>query len=179
MSMMKYATAMLAPTACGRMPERLGLSVVATLGALAAASSASAVEYYATWTNTTYDFSDSFDLTFSSANPGVGADYSVTNESGDYGSTDLDFNLVSYNGGLTDLVNANTYANVKFEIFNPSPYAGDPSGALDPGVYSGNFGSTLSISAVPEPEAWALIVVGAGLAGGALRSRRRRVASPA
>jgi hypothetical protein len=173
---MRYVSAMLAPSGPGRMAERAGLFAVATVGALAVAPSAGATTYFATWTDTTDGFSDSFDLTYSDANPGVGADYAVSNESGGYQATDMVFDLVSYNGGASFLASSITNRNMKFDFFDPNPYTGDSSGALDPGVYTGEFSSTLTIS-VPEPEAWALIVGGAAMAGGALRARRRKVAS--
>jgi hypothetical protein len=179
MSLMKYASAMLAPAGSGRMAERLGLFAVATAGALAAAPTASALEYYATWTDSGDGFSDTFDLTPFLVEPGTGAAYTVTNETGGYGFVDAVFLQADYTGvapqGFGFVVGPTAK---KKDGFVPSPYAGDPAGALVPGSYTGYaFDSVLTISAIPEPEAWALIVSGAGFVGGALRSRRRRAAA--
>jgi hypothetical protein len=47
---------------------------------------------------------------------------------------------------------------------------------LQAGTYRADFGGglTLTLSAVPEPEAWALLIAGAAMTGGALRASRRR-----
>lgn len=42
------------------------------------------------------------------------------------------------------------------------------------GVYTG----LLSLSGVPEPSTWAMMILGIGLAGGALRARRRKAPRP-
>jgi hypothetical protein len=47
---------------------------------------------------------------------------------------------------------------------------------LQAGTYNTDLGGglTLTLSAVPEPEAWALLIAGAAMTGGALRAARRR-----
>ena len=62
----------------------------------------------------------------------------------------------------------------KIDTFAPSVYSGNPASPVAPGVYSGtSYGATLTLSAVPEPEAWALMVAGVAMAGGAARVARR------
>ena len=46
---------------------------------------------------------------------------------------------------------------------------------FSPGTYVGQYG-TLTITAVPEPAAWALMMTGVAFVGGALRRRNRPVA---
>jgi hypothetical protein len=49
------------------------------------------------------------------------------------------------------------------------------TGTLNNGTGTGAYGGVISFSpAVPEPAAWALMILGVGLAGGALRLNRRR-----
>ena len=80
-------------------------------------------------------------------------------------------------GGLSDQAGANGHM-----IFNNAPFFGGGSfgdGALNhAGTYvdNGN-GSTLSVSAAPEASTWAMLVLGLGVAGGALR--RKRLERPA
>jgi hypothetical protein len=38
----------------------------------------------------------------------------------------------------------------------------------------GTFGGTLTFAAVPEPATWALLILGFGLVGGALRRKERQ-----
>ena len=62
---------------------------------------------------------------------------------------------------------------VKLEIFAP-PIYNDAPFVLHPGVYTTQTGGVVTLTAVPEPEAWALLIAGAALTGGALRGARRR-----
>jgi hypothetical protein len=51
------------------------------------------------------------------------------------------------------------------------------SGVLDGGTGTGAYGGVVSFSpAIPEPASWALMILGVGLAGGAIRLGRRRSA---
>ena len=55
-------------------------------------------------------------------------------------------------------------------------YAGSPSApTFQPGSFAvtGNGADTLTISAVPEPAAWALMILGFGALGGVLRAQRK------
>lgn len=57
---------------------------------------------------------------------------------------------------------------------------GSPTTLTFASLSSGPFGAALdnvSVTAVPEPASWALMIAGFGLAGAALRSRRRPVAA--
>jgi len=58
-----------------------------------------------------------------------------------------------------------------------TPYTGS-SFTLTPGVYHGYFGTVLTLG-IPEPDAWALLIAGAAMAGGAVRIARRRRQSAA
>jgi hypothetical protein len=64
------------------------------------------------------------------------------------------------------------YAHVEFDPAG-TEYVGTFTISSDGGLAS------ISYAAAPEPEAWALLVAGVGLAGGALRRSRRSAAAPA
>jgi hypothetical protein len=200
MTKLSYAFSMLAPT--GSAAARFSaLGLAATAGALAMGPGAHATELMGTWTSG--DFSDTFYLQSNGGVPDGSADgYYITGTTaadyidfaitGDaYGYTAIVFGdgATGYNDNNTDgfvgigygqpgpFVNVQAYDSMK----GPSPlkqpiYSGSPTGfVLQPGTYIGDFnGGTLTLSAVPEPDAWALLVAGAALAGGAARFSRRR-----
>ena len=79
------------------------------------------------------------------------------------------FNDQPFSGNLLPLLAGGDpiYVHVKF----------DPNGAN----YIGSFatspdGGVATVSFVPEPDVWALLIAGAAMTGGALRSRRRKAA---
>jgi hypothetical protein len=98
-----------------------------------------------------------------------------------FGTSNIGSFGFSYTGGvLTDY--SFTYSATSF-FFAPDPYPG--SYITAPGVFSGivlgNAGTIFSGNgvltvtaspAVPEPETWALLIAGFGVAGGAMRLRR-------
>jgi hypothetical protein len=65
-----------------------------------------------------------------------------------------------------------TYTSLKPALYSAS----DPTPVLLPGLYASDFvgPGSLLLSTVPEPEAWALLIAGAAMTGGALRVSRRR-----
>jgi hypothetical protein len=65
-----------------------------------------------------------------------------------------------------------TYTSLKGTLYDPSI----PTPVLLPGSYTSDFvgPGSLLLSTVPEPEAWALLIAGAAMTGGALRVSRRR-----
>jgi len=91
--------------------------------------------------------------------PGYGGGYAgplsftVTANSGSLSLASLGFNTATVNG---------TSSNIYFvaDLVNPQGS-------------TGNIGATLTGTAVPEPATWAMLIMGFGMAGAALRSRRR------
>lgn len=90
-------------------------------------------------------------------------------------------------GGASNLFTFSTPGNTRTDM-GWTPYsftfkASGPSTTLtfasqDPGAYGAAL-DAVSVSAVPEPASWALMIMGFGLAGGALRRRRSAVAAVA
>jgi hypothetical protein len=68
----------------------------------------------------------------------------------------------------TDYQRCPTSPKIPFAVCGESRYNAIIFGTVG---YEGEPGATLSISAVPEPAAWATMIVGFGLAGAALRRR--------
>lgn len=107
------------------------------------------------------------------------------------GGDDVD----SYFG--TGLAGSSPFTNQTYDSFKPAFYSGAGPGVLQPGIYEGDFlllpepdvspslavtpdipalndGFQLVLSAVPEPDAWALLIAGAAIVGSALRASRKR-----
>ncbi len=198
MSKMSYAFAMLAPA--GSAATRLGaLGVIAAAGSLAAAPAAQATELMGTWTSQ-FGFDDTFyvqsnggvadgsaddyylfDTQFGGGTAANFIDFAITGDS--YGYT-----AIVFGDGTTGFAGSDGYVGIGGAQSGPSVsigkkdslvgpiYNGNTTGfVLQPGVYTGDYyGSTLTLTAVPEPDAWALLVAGAALAGGAARLTRRR-----
>lgn len=83
--------------------------------------------------------------------------------------------------GLAGVVlhNTGTNADLDWQIFTNSFIATGPTATLNftnvtGGVNEGIFLDAVSVQAVPEPGTWALMLVGFGLLGGAMRVARRR-----
>ena len=114
------------------------------------------------------------------------ADFTINAADYLYTDTQVEFiKLVTFDFGALDLA-AGAY---DISFYNPNglgiPAYADPGGKL---YHQGNFfqpsqfypdrsaAFSLSGSAVPEPAAWAMMIVGFGLTGGAVRVTRRRSA---
>lgn len=100
-------------------------------------------------------------------------DYILSNQTGSVvvGSTDYADYVYSYTGTLATGITG-TYALA-------TPYDVGLGGTpLDANSGSINFGASVSLSAVPEPTTWALMLVGFGCVGFALRRRVNRAAIP-
>ena len=149
------------------------LAMLAPAGAaLMATSAAQATTFTGTWDNPGVSFSDTFTFYANPAFANSGeVGYYLTSDS--LGNNGVVFGA-SGDPSLIGIVNGSA---VKGDIFTPDVYSGVPGTfVLAPGVYTGSFGSTLTltVTAIPEPDAWALMVAGVALAGGAARTARRR-----
>lgn len=85
-------------------------------------------------------------------------------------------NLTANFGSLVAVTGVNT-----FQLLGANGVFTSTGGPLNLGYFDSNngdnFGSiTFSISAVPEPATWAMMILGMGAVGGAMRVRRRSVA---
>ena len=160
MGTMKYAFAMLAPCA------------------VALAPAAHAVILQGSLTNPLDSYVETFDVSSTSGyvdqNDSGVFDFQVTNDSqgnntlffGD--SFDSGIFGTGVNSGSGVSVSKLDFAFPEGAIYNDTPFT------LTPGTTTGYFDTTLTLSAVPEPDAWALLVAGAALVGGAARASRRR-----
>ena len=154
-----------------------GAFTAATVGGLALASSAQAVTLLGKWT-TPAGFLETFQVqsTGGYVDPGLPPsfiNFTVTNDS--LGSVRLAIGPQS--GVDCAIIGDSVFAHpTKVDVFAPNTlYNDNPVGfVLQPGVYTSLVGSTLTFAAVPEPDAWAMLIAGAAMAGGALRVARRR-----
>jgi hypothetical protein len=112
------------------------------------------------------------------ANPGwhlVGATLTTGPQTGlqndiDFGTVTLNgvaFNLFSPDGGITEF---GSLAPIPMQLLNTFDVTGYTGGA-------GSFAGTLTFQAVPEPATWAMMLLGFGAIGFAMRRRRDTVAS--
>jgi hypothetical protein len=96
-------------------------------------------------------------------------------------ANNIDFTSVTLNGTPFDIVST---GQVEFRSINNVPVTAGPQTLVVSGMSggSGSYSGTLSfeatntetgISGVPEPAGWALMIIGFGGAGAALRSRKR------
>lgn len=85
--------------------------------------------------------------------------------------TDIDFTSVTLNGQEFDILNMGMQ---EFRSITVPVSAGEQTLVIS-GTSGGNgsYSGTLAF-AVPEPESWAMMITGFGLAGAAIRSRKRR-----
>ena len=130
----------------------------------------------ATWVGSFVDASEgiyeTFDInTVPAFSGGDVASFTLTNDN--LGATNLTVIEGLIFGPGTEFVETSAGSTVVAkDFFSPPPY--DPSTGLVAGVYSDSLeGSVLSLG-VPEPAAWALMIAGAAMAGGALRQDRQR-----
>jgi hypothetical protein len=73
-------------------------------------------------------------------------------------------NIYSATGGCCDIVYPGAYPKGDIQAGSNNNFGGDAG--------------TFAISAAPEPATWALLFLGVGMAGGALRMAKRRMVSP-
>jgi hypothetical protein len=163
--------------------KALGLGVIAAVCAGAMmAPAAHATELVGTWIDPLNGFIDSFTVqsTGGYADP-AGGDYIDFALTGDVNG----FNAIAFGDAAANGYAAIGFANSGgvnaffYDLLSPPVFNGTVTGfVLQPGFYFSNaYGSTLELapaSAVPEPDAWALMIAGAALAGGAWRVARRR-----
>jgi len=96
---------------------------------------------------------------------------------------DVDLFSGSTGGGLR--LTANSSGDILLTASGAQLYSRSSTGALSfsTGTFSltdaGGGSAMLAVAAVPEPATWALMIAGFGLAGGALRSQRRRALAAA
>jgi len=169
-------------------PKALSLLAAILAGSMMLAPAAHAVELVGTWS-----YGGSVDDTFDiQSNGGVndsifGSDYinfTITNDAmGFNAATFADSNVVGTNGGLGyNLPQYGTVAQFWGDEFSPVIYDGSPPSTFNirAGTYVGGGGDTLTFtSAAPEPATWAMMLLGIGGVGAALRSRRKVVFSAA
>ena len=160
-------------------------------GAVALSPAAHAVTLYGSFTNGGLGYAETFQL---QSDGGVAdamphyTDFALTNDS--LGNTlatvgDDTTGLKSEMNGMpidgyfgTGPAGSVPFGGQTFDSLKPALYDSSQTvGVLQPGTYIGDFdGFTLVLStgAVPEPDAWALLIAGAAMVGGAVRASRKR-----
>ncbi|HXA37880.1 MAG TPA: FxDxF family PEP-CTERM protein [Phenylobacterium sp.] len=127
---------------------------------------------------TTPTFTDVFDFTL----PTGSSSFTVNSTFTDNPSNNINFTTVTYNGAAFSII---SQGQNEFRALNGvSVAAGGPQHLVVSGTSggSGSYDGVISFSrvtAVPEPAAWALMIMGFGGVGGIVRSRRRQVATAA
>lgn len=93
-------------------------------------------------------------------------------------SDNISFYTVGNGGGLADLM-----GNGQFNLFGAQLFTGSTNfpmfatGSFDLKSSAGASAGTLTISAVPEPATWAMMLIGFGAMGASLRRRPRRASA--
>ncbi|MBV8682484.1 MAG: hypothetical protein JO111_06400 [Caulobacteraceae bacterium] len=168
------------------------LTMLAAAGsALVLAPASHATELLGTFSNADAGYVETFVIQSNGgfADPADGADYTnfaLTHDSlgntlatvGD-GTTGYKAELAGKTGfdGYFGTGGAGSHAfnGQTYDSLVPPLYQQGSSPVLEPGTYYGDFdGFTLTLSAVPEPDVWTLLIVGAAAVGGATRAARRR-----
>ena len=163
---------------------------VAAVAVLAGASAASAAQFI-TWSEPGADGAFSatfgntgiedatFDDVFNFELPSGITSFTVNSTFSNNESNDVDFSLVAYNG--TDFVVGSTGKN-EYRFLNDVVMTEGGSQQLlvsgtsgGNGSYSGVISFSPSVGVVPEPGAWALMILGFGGAGAMLRRRNSRL----
>ena len=164
-------------------------------GSMALPTAAGATTLFGSFTNSAAGLSETFEIQsdggVTDSSPAY-TDFVLTNDSlgntlatvGDnttgFKAAIFDVDSDSYFGtgsSSSSVFSGQTYDSFKSPLYS----ATEAPGVLQAGTYTGDFeGSTLvlsatPLSAVPEPEAWALLIAGAAMVGGSLRGSRRRV----
>jgi hypothetical protein len=159
-------------------PSGLGVLAVASAGAAMVAPMAHASPLVGTFDGGLGNpaYVEAFDVQSNGGYVDEGSsayfDFAVTNDT--QGNNVLFFGDLTTKGFFGTGTDSGAGASAtKFDFTFPPFYADAPF-TLQPGVYQGDFGTTLTLTAVPEPEAWALLIAGAALVGGAARVARRR-----
>ena len=168
------------------------LAMLTAAGASAATAQAQAATIVGSFTNNGFGYHETFTIDTVGVPEADAhyADFTLTNDN--YGNTvaiagdNTTGALSSLKGQSVDsyfgtgTASSTPFANQVYDSVKPGLYAAGSAPVLQPGVYVGDYdGYTLTLG-VPEPDAWALLIAGAALTGGALRtSRRRRVSATA
>ncbi len=158
-------------------------------GAVAIAPAAHAVTLYGSFSNSATSYSETFEVR---SDGGVAdalpdfTDFTLINDSLGNTLATVGDNTTGFKAAVTGVpidsyfgtgpTGSSPFTNQTYDSFKPPLYFAPQSpGVLTPGTYVGDFaGSVLTLSAVPEPEAWALLIAGAAMVGGSLRASRRR-----
>jgi hypothetical protein len=121
-------------------------------------------------------FTDAFNFTL----PTGMSSFTVNSTFTDNIANNIDFTSVTYDGTAFNIVST---GQNEFQVLNG---VGVTSGGVQHLVVSGTSGGSGSydgvisfsrLTAVPEPTAWALMIMGFGGVGGVVRSRRRQAAT--
>jgi hypothetical protein len=194
MNKIDHALAMLAPGGQETQTRRAGRGkafaafAAATAGTLMIAPLAHASTLYGYWVDPNDGFDDAFtlDSTAGVADPAPDdIDFPLLTDA--YGYTGIEFGdgTTGYKEDGDGFVGIGVYtpgsgvSTNKIDSIDPAAFSGVLAGfTLQPGLYYGDFAGSellLTLTPLPEPDAWALLIAGAGMVGGVMRARRRQL----
>ena len=154
-------------------------------GSAAVSTTAHAAVLYGDFRNTTTGYNETFDIQ-TTGTPESDTDYTdfaLTNDSmgntiATAGNETTGFkgsSIVSNGYFGTGGVGSSEGVNQMSDQFKPPLYTSTvATPVLHGGTYQSIFQGGFTLSLVPEPDAWALLIAGAAMTGGALRASRRR-----